>query len=127
MKFVHRLGFYLGGFIIGIVILMFFLGGKKTSCDYGPEARTLKNIRLKPRFFSEDALTYLKQQELDTSIVSILLRNGDVLFSESNTKLDSCKLYVVEGTVLEKEVKMKVENCEAKATILELTTKTSNE
>ena len=29
MKFIHRLGFYLGGFSIGLVFLMFFLSGKK--------------------------------------------------------------------------------------------------
>lgn len=126
MKFIHRLGFYLGGFIIGIIILFFFLGGKKTSCDYGPEARTLKNIRLKPRFFSEQSLAYLKQQGMDTSIVSVLLKNGDVLFSESNTKLDSCKLYIIEGPILEKEMKMKIENCEAKVTVLKLMIVESN-
>ncbi len=119
MKFIHRLGFYLGGFIIGIIILFFFLGGKKTSCDYGPEARTLKNIRIKPRFFSESALAYLKKEKMDTSIVSVLLKSGDVLFSESNTKLDSCKLYMIEGFVSDKKIKMKIENCETKATILE--------
>ena len=125
MKFIHRLGFYLGGFIIGIIILMFFLGGKRTSCDYGPEARTLKNIRIKPRFFSENALVFLQQKNLDTSIVSGLLKSGDVLFSESNTKLDSCKLYMIEGVVSGKKLKMKIENCESKATILEFPTETN--
>ncbi len=120
MKFIYRLGFYLGGFTIGIIILLFFLGGKKTSCDYGPEARTLKNIRIKPRYFSEKVLAELKTNNLDTSAVSFLLVHGDVLFSESNTKLDSCKLYVLEGKVLEKKVKVRIENCETKATILEL-------
>lgn len=122
MKFIYRLGFYLGGFTIGIVILMFFLGGKKTSCDYGPEARTLKNIRIKPRFFSENAIAFLKKENLDTSVVSDLLRSGDVIFSESNTKLDSCKLYMIEGFISDKKVKMKIENCETKATILEFPT-----
>ena len=120
MKFIYRLGFYLGGFTIGIIILLFFLGGKKTSCDYGPEARTLKNIRIKPRHFSEKVLAELKTNKLDTSVVSFLLANGDVIFSESNTKLDSCKLYVLEGTVSEKKVKIRVENCEKKVTVLEL-------
>ena len=44
MKFIHRLGYYLGGFSIGLILLAFFLQGKKTSCDYGPNARTTKNI-----------------------------------------------------------------------------------
>jgi len=119
MKFIYRLGFYLGGFTIGIIILFFILGGKKTSCDYGPEARTLKNIRIKSRGFSEKSLTFLKKENLDTSVVSILLRNGDVLFSESNTKLDSCKQYMIVGIVSNKKLKMKIENCEIQATIIE--------
>ena len=121
MKFIHRLGFYLGGFIIGIIILMFFLGGKKTSCDYGPDARTLKNIRLKKLEISENARFSLIAKKLDTSVISFLLQNGDVVFSESDTKRDSCKIYVIEGVVSEKQIKIKVENCEAQARVLELT------
>jgi hypothetical protein len=119
MKFIHRLVFYSVGFIIGLFLLFFFLGGKKTGCDYGPEARTLKNIRIKERIFSEATLTALQNNQLDTSAISSVLKNGDVLFSESNTKLDSCKIYVIEGKVSEKLLKLKVENCDKKATILE--------
>ncbi|MBV1924114.1 MAG: hypothetical protein KUG68_08810 [Flavobacteriaceae bacterium] len=118
MKFIKRLGFYSGGFIIGLLLLFFFLGGKKTSCDYGPNSRTLKNIRIKERVFSESTLQYLEQQQLDTSAVSRLLENGNVLFSESNTDLDSCKVYVIEGSVSEKNLKISVENCNKKATVL---------
>ncbi len=39
MKLIQRIGYYLGGFSIGLVILAFFLNGKKTSCSYGPDAR----------------------------------------------------------------------------------------
>jgi len=118
LKFIKRLGFYSGGFIIGLILLFFFLSGKKTSCDYGPNARTLKNIRIKERAFSEEIIQNLKQQQLDTSAISELLENGNVLFSESNTDLDSCKVYVIEGTVSEKDIKISVENCNEKATIL---------
>ena len=120
MKFIHRLGFYLGGFTIGLIILFFFLGGKKTSCDYGPEARTLKNIRIKPRLFSEESIISLSEKGLDTSAISTLLRNGSVLFSESNTDLDSCKQYVIKGTVLKNNLKIRVENCEEQATVMKV-------
>ena len=122
MKFAHRLGYYLGGFVIGLVLLFFFLSGKKTSCDYGPEARTLKNIRIKPRFFSEKALLLLSNYKIDTAAISTLLKNGDVIFSESDTNLDSCKQYMIRGMVTEKKLKIRVENCDAKATILEVIT-----
>ncbi|RMA64466.1 hypothetical protein BXY75_1342 [Ulvibacter antarcticus] len=120
MNFARRLVFYIGGFIIGLILLFFFLGGKKTSCDYGPEARTLKNIRIKPRYFSNNVLSKLKEKGLDTSSVTVLLKSGDVLFSESNTDLDSCKIYVIQGVAFKRKCKMKVENCNDKATILEL-------
>lgn len=121
MKFIHRLAFYLGGFVIGLVLLFFILSGKKTSCDYGPEARTLKNIRIKPRFFSEKALTFLQTNRIDTASISTLLQNGDVLFSKSNTKLDSCKLYTIEGVLQDLKLRLRIENCDEKATILKVT------
>jgi hypothetical protein len=120
MKFVHRLGYYLGGFVIGLMLLFFFLGGKKTSCDYGPEARTLKNIRIKPRHFSEKALQAFNNYKIDTASMSIFLKKGDVLFSESNTSLDSCKQYVLRGMIADKEYKIRIENCEAKASVLDI-------
>ena len=120
MKFIHRLGFYLGGFVIGLILLFFFLSGKKTSCDYGPEARTLKNIRIKKREFSEKALLKLNEYQLDTAIVSILLNNGNVIFRESITNLDSCNQYVVQGKVSNKNLKIRVENCKFKATVSEV-------
>ena len=59
MKLIHRIGYYLGGFTIGIVILIFFLSGKKTSCDYGPNARVLKNIRSKHKTYTAEERTGL--------------------------------------------------------------------
>ena len=119
MKFIYRVGYYSGGFVIGLIFLFFFLGGKKASCDYSPDARTLKNIRIKERVFSESTLTSLAIEKLDTSAISEILKNGNVQFSESNTRLDSCKIYVIEGKSSKKNLKIKVENCDSIATILE--------
>ena len=120
MKFIHRLGFYLGGFVIGLVLLFFFLGGKRTSCDYGPESRVLKNIRLKERHFSEDVILAMTEKQIDTAAISKILKNGDVLFSDSNTDLDSCKIYAIEGLIKEKTLKIRVENCDSIATVMEM-------
>jgi hypothetical protein len=118
MKFAYRLAYFSGGFIIGIILLFFILSGKKTSCAYGLDARTLKNIRLKKRAFSENTLTVLRENNLDTSAISTLLGEGDVVFSESNTRLDSCKQYVVVGKVAERNLKIKIENCDSLATVM---------
>lgn len=117
MHIAKRFGFYGFGFIIGLVLLFFFLNGKKAGCDYGPDARTLKNIKIKQRVFSTQSLQELKNNNLDTATVSSLLKLGDVNFGESNTKLDSCKVYVIEGSVKKIKLKMSVQNCEKTATI----------
>ena len=117
MHIAKRFGFYGFGFIIGLVLLFFFLNGKKAGCDYGPDARTLKNIKIKQRVFSTQSLLELKNNNLDTATVSSLLKLGDVNFGESNTKLDSCKVYVIEGSVKKIKLKMSVQNCEKTATI----------
>jgi len=126
MSLLKRFLFYFGGFGIGLVLLYFFVGGSGASCeyDYGPGARTKKNIRIKERVYSENSLQFLKNNQLDTSAITYLLKKGSVLFSESNTKLDTCKVYVIEGNTASKEsqktiknIKITVENCSKKATI----------
>ena len=117
MRIRQRFVFYGIGFIIGLILLFFFLGGKRTSCDYGPNSRVLKNIRIKERVFSETTIQQLTNHQLDTSSISTLLRKGNVLFSESTRGLDSCKVYVIEGTSMKKELKMTVKNCDSIATV----------
>ena len=123
MKFIHRLGYYLGGFSIGLIILAFFLSGNKTSCSYSPNARVLKNIRVKERVYSESALENLALYELDTTLVSNLLSSGNVDFGRSNTDLDSCKTYMITGEASEKSLELLVENCDSIATVLEIVVK----
>ena len=120
MKFIHRLGFYLGGFSIGLVILAFFLSGKKTSCDYSPNARVLKNIRIKERVYSEEALENMRLYQVDTADISLVLKKGDVDFGRSNTDLDSCKTYMVTGQSQTHNLELFIENCDSIATLQKL-------
>jgi|TARA_B110000240_G_scaffold121296_1_gene135542 hypothetical protein len=122
MSLLKRFAFYFGGFAIGLILLYFFIGGSGASCeyDYGPNSRTLKNIRLKEHVYTNEALDALKNNQIDTSDISNLLLKGDVLFSQSNTKLDSCDVYVIEGAHKGKpkeKLKISVENCNKIATI----------
>jgi|SRR5690606_31646177 len=119
MKLAYRLAYFSVGFLIGLIVLFFFLSGKKTSCDYGPQARTLKNIRVKDRAFTGEVLEMLQQNQLDTSAISKLLKDGKVLFSESNIRVDSCNRYVIKGRVSEKNLKIKINNCDDLATVIE--------
>ena len=117
MKFIHRLGYYLGGFAIGLIILSFFLSGKKTSCDYSPDARVLKNIRIKERAYSNEALAQITQLQIDTAAITTVLNKGDVDFSRSNTKLDSCKTYMITGNTNSGALELLFENCDSIATL----------
>ena len=80
-----RLGYYLGGFSIGLIVLAFFLSGKKASSDYGTITRTIKNISNKEKQYSEDAKFFILTYRLDTLQVNDLIRNGEVDFSKSKT------------------------------------------
>lgn len=120
MKFIHRLGYYLGGFAIGLVLLMFFLNGKDASCDYGPNARTVKNISSKPILYSEKASVFIEEHALDSVTVINLVKYGSVDFSESKTKLDSCKVYLIENNYKEQDMELKIQNCDSLATLLDI-------
>lgn len=121
MKFVHRLAYYSFGLVIGIVFLLFFLSGKKTSCDYGLDARVKKNIRIKERQISEEALRQFQDTQIDTASISALLSNGNVDFRKSNTKLDSCKVYYIEGSYKKENLAMLFENCDSIARVQKIT------
>ncbi|WP_026302612.1 DUF4258 domain-containing protein [Psychroflexus tropicus] len=115
MKFIQRLGYYLSGFVVGIIMLMFFLGGKKTSCDWGLDARVLKNIRNKERIVKEEALHFFNERKIDTSAISFLLKTGDVNFKESNVEAKPCKIYQVEGDLDNQKLGLIFENCDSTA------------
>jgi hypothetical protein len=123
MKFIHRLGYYLGGFSIGLIFLAFFLSGKRASCDYGPDARVLKNIGQKKIMFSKSAEVMMLEEAIDSTKIYRTLRTGDVNFSESNTSLKTCKLYVIYKTFESKQIKLFVENCDDIATVKSISVK----
>lgn len=119
MKFIHRLGFYLGGFSVGLIFLMFFLSGKKTSCAYGPNARVLKNISTKSLIINPKIQSQIEALKIDSITFNAALKKGNVDFSKSKTKLDSCKRYTITYDTFE----IFVENCEINATILSVNLK----
>ena len=72
-----------------------------------PTDRDEKNIRNKKRTLSLKSITTLKENQLDTSFISLALTEGNVLFSKSNTSLDSCKIYQIElSSAIESKTKM---------------------
>ncbi|WBL24376.1 hypothetical protein [Zunongwangia sp. HGR-M22] len=120
MNIFQRLGYFSVGLFMGIIILIFFLSGKKTSCSYFPNARTLKSIRVKERQFDDKAMKFFTENAIDTSNISSILENGEVHFSESITDRDSCNIYLISGETKTKPIQFKVENCDSIATIQEV-------
>jgi hypothetical protein len=120
MKLIQRIGYYLGGFSMGLVILAFFLNGKKVSCDYGPDARVLKNISTKKIVYSEAINMALSEKNIDSMAIIYLLKKGDINFSKSNPREKPCAIYIVEGEYNEKDMVLTVQNCDSVATLLKI-------
>ncbi|MEJ6793219.1 MAG: hypothetical protein QNK89_10950 [Lacinutrix sp.] len=117
MSLLKRFGYYFGGFAIGLVLLAFFLNGKKASCDYGPDARVLKNIRTKTLEYSTNATVFMTSKGIDTTKINYILYKGDINFSKSDTRKKPCGVYFVEGEIDGKDAVLTVENCEKTTTI----------
>ena len=85
MSFLKRLSFYLVGFSVGIVFLVFFLSGKNTRCTYTPDSRVINDFSKKKWVFNT-----LTNDSIDRSQ---FLKGGDIVFSKSRVGLDSCNVY----------------------------------
>lgn len=122
MKLIQRIGYYLGGFSLGLILLAFFLNGKKASCSYGPDARVLKNINSKSLIYSDEVLTTMGQKNIDTTIIKRVLFKGDINFNndKSNPRKVPCGIYCIEDDYNDKEIALIVENCDSTATLLNL-------
>lgn len=95
MKLIQRIGYYLGGFSIGLILLAFFLRGKNTSCDYGPNARTIKNISIKKRLLSDETKAIMNTHDIDTTTITNLILTGDVTFKKVIQSLKIAKLMLL--------------------------------
>jgi len=115
MEFAKRLTWYLFGALIG-TIFVFALFGNRTdiSCNYFPDARVKGDIQKKIINYDKKTLELLSENNLDSSNISKLIIDGDVIFSKSNTNLDSCKTYFIENN----EMNAVFENCDSIVNII---------
>ena len=91
MNLFYRLGYYFAGFSVGLIFLTFIFSGKKTSCNYSPSSRVKRNLEKKDIFISKEISN--KYPYLNQSLIKNCIKDGEIDFSKSNTKLDSCKTY----------------------------------
>jgi hypothetical protein len=123
MKLIQRIGYYLGGFSLGLLILAFFLNGKKASCSYGPDARVLKNISTKKIIYGSLISEAIENKQIDTATIRYILKKGDINFSKSDTNKKPCATYTVEDSFDNKEFVLVIENCDSTATLQKLVIK----
>jgi hypothetical protein len=117
MNFMKRLGFYLGGFGIGMVFLVFFLSGKRAQCNWLPEDRVIADISKKSIRLSPEVRELLKNKQLDTLSIQLILKYGDVDFSKSNTDTIPCNYYYINGREDLESTALWVRNCERYARV----------
>lgn len=116
MDFIRRLGIFSVGLSIGIVILFFFFRAKNVEFCYFPNCRVLKDIRSKSVRLSPEAQAHFSLEEIKP-----IFWHGTVDFSQSQTRTSPCKTYCITGeTQSQKKVKITVENCPKRATVLKI-------
>ena len=127
MKILYRLGYYLGGFAIGLILLAFFVKGSGVelpSCDYMPNARVLKTIRNNGYILSTQAEKQLQELKLDTSYLNTVFLEGEVDFDKSDTRKEPCGFYTIHSQeTMPTPITTTLEFCDEQFEVLTVTKK----
>jgi len=116
MSFFKRLTYYSFGFLIGTIILSFIFSGKKTTCNYSPNDRVIADISKK----SLKGNFKINETDLiDSTRFFKFIKSAKVNFSQSDTKVDSCKIYTLSGYENGINKNLKLKNCKRNIIILE--------
>ena len=97
MKISHRIRLYIGGVLIGCVLVYFILFKDKNRGYWLPENRVKEQVHRSGITFSEKAKCIIKCKGISDEEVKEVLKNGNVNFGESDTRLAPCPSYVFEG------------------------------
>ena len=118
MKLLYRIGYYLVGLSLGLVIVSFVFSEKKTTCNYGPNERVIGDLQKKQvRIVSS---VEFEIQHFDSILFNAMLQRAKVDFANSDTQRDNCKIYRLQSNYLDKTFILEVENCEKYVTVLEI-------
>lgn len=113
----HRFKLYGSGFAMGIVLLIFFLNGKKSRCNWFPNERILNIIRQKNIEYTPQINELIKTKVIDSTSINFFLLNGDIDFSKSQVKNKPCRTYWIDGKVKQKKATLHVKICDSIAYI----------
>ena len=94
------------GFSIGMFFLFYLMDQKDATFNYSPNKRVLADILKKEWKTNNFNDTIIKKSDF--------LKNFQVDFSKSNTKLDSCKKYLIYSKIKNENI-FEVVNCQSNA------------
>ena len=118
-----RFTLYGFGFVLGIILVFFFLGGKNASCNWMPNQRILNIIKQKKLSISESVKNDMRDKSVDSLDIMKILDNGDIDFSKSQVKNDPCRNYWIQGNSKQKDLIITVEICDSLAVVKTLNRK----
>lgn len=112
-----RFTLYGFGFALGLILVFFFLGGKKASCNWMPNDRILNIISQKNISFDTDVKEIMVSSEIDSLDLMMILQNGDIDFSKSQVKNEPCRSYWIQGNQKQEDIVITVELCDSLAVV----------
>ncbi len=116
MKLLKRFFYYGIGLIVGSIFVYFIWEKKDVQFDYMPNARVLKNIRIKKPIFSPEVLQMINSLSIDSTKINQILDNGNVDIWNKVT-IDTCILYKITGRKSLKNITLTVVNCDSISTV----------
>lgn len=128
-KLLRRFGYFFMGFALGVVALTYINKQKGNIFFYLPNARTLRQLRLrKTLLIDESAKKTISQYQLDSMDIQYVLHKGDVDFFKSHPRVKPCPDYWIDITINKKKNDQIVKNnfafiferCDSVATLKEI-------
>jgi hypothetical protein len=124
MTFSQRLLKYLMGVSIGLVFVAMAFGPRAFSCNYFPNARVLEEATAKRLRYSDEAVTFLKSEGLDSTFVKEKLFNKSKIdFDKSNKDGVPCRTYLADYKDDTKDYQMVFEVCRETSKLVSVTKK----
>lgn len=103
-----RIRLFFIGFIIGCVLVYFMLFRDSDRSYWLPDNRVKEQVNKSTFTFSEHAICIMACKQITEEEVRDILKNGDVNFSESDTRGVPCPSYAIEGTTHNKKLRVLV-------------------
>ncbi|MDD3773249.1 MAG: hypothetical protein RBT46_07470 [Weeksellaceae bacterium] len=98
MTFAKRLRFYLIGFSLGVVVVVFFFGPRSMQCSYFPNSRALEEAKLYPISYSESAKEAMETNQIDSIFLykEIFKKSVITNFGTDEVRAKPCRIYRAE-------------------------------